>query len=279
MFRFRPSQRQKIRRPPAAAPGQPENLVPVPAEEFARLKRQKFVKWTAIGAIAAIAVGALLYRQSLPAAAMNHYIDARKLYDSGKYEDALRAATAAASDSTVRVQAYRLRARIYRALHRPKDALDDFTRLLKIDPNSAEDTQSRAQTYLEIDDPARAAQDFTRLIDLKNSGDAFNGRGLCYLKMNETQKAIEDFTRAIERDPRVEFYLQRGLAWGSAGEHNKAVGDLDRAIELQPELSATYRARAGEKQKLGDQAGAKRDRERALSLEKPALRPPAQVKL
>jgi tetratricopeptide (TPR) repeat protein len=281
MSRFRPDERKNTPEEPLPLPPpQPSvNLVPISAEEFDRQKRQKYIKWGSAGAIVALLILAFLYRSSMPAAALNHYIDATKLYDSGKYTDALQAASAAARDKGQRLSAYRLRAGIYRALHQPKNALDDVSRVIEMQPDSADDYQFRAQTYLDLDDPTNAAKDYSRLIELKNSGDAYNGRGLCYLKLNQTQKAIDDFTRAIDRDPRVEFYLQRGLAWGTLGDHRKAIDDLNQAIELRPELSTTYRARANEEQELGDAAGAEKDRDKATSLEKPTLPPPSQVVL
>jgi tetratricopeptide (TPR) repeat protein len=279
MSRFRPDQREQAPAAPRPSPKPSVNLVPISAEEFARQRRQKFLKWGGAGAIAAALILAFLYRSSMPAAALNHYIDAKKLYDSGKYTDALEAVNAAARDRGQRLNAYRLRAQIYRALRQPKDALADATRVIELQPNNAEDYQFRAQTYVDMDDPADAAKDFSRLIELTNSGDAFNGRGLCYLKLNETQKAIDDFTRAIARDPRLEFYLQRGLAWGTLGDHRKAIADLNTAIDMHPELSTTYRARADEKEKIGDRAGARKDRDMATSLEKPTMPPPSQVVL
>jgi tetratricopeptide (TPR) repeat protein len=278
MSRFRPLDRGT----PREDVGTPQNvskLVPIPPEEFARQRRQKFLKWGSGAALVALLIGSFLYRSSIPAKALNHYIDAKKFYDTGKYTDALEAVNEAIRDRGERARAYQLRAEIFRAMHQPKDAAQDITRLIEMQPNAPEHYDFRAQTYLEIDDAASAVRDYTKLIELSNSGEAYNGRGLCYVKLNENQKAIDDFTKSIERSPQVESFFQRGLAWGALGEHRKAIADFDHAIEMRPDLSAAYRARAAEKQKTGDATGAERDRQKAAGLEKPVLPKPAQVAL
>ena len=251
-------------------------FVPIPPEEYARQRRQKFVKWGSGAVFVAIVIGAFLYRQSIPPNALNHYIDAKRFYDSGKYSDALDAVNLAIRDRGNRRERP-LRADIYLAMHQPNQAAQDITRLIELQPAAPENYNLRAQTYLEIDDAASAIKDYTKVIELNNSGEAYNGRGLCYVKLNENQKAIDDFTKAIERSPQVEFYLQRGLAWGSVGEHRKAIADFDRAIEIRSDLSSAYRARAAEKQVIGDVAGANRDRQTAAGIESRFSRNPLRL--
>ncbi len=279
MSRFRPLDPNAAPHETAGNSPGASKLVPIPHEEYDRQRRQKYIKWGSIAALVALVIGAFLYRSSVPVKALNDYIDARKFFDSGKYTDALAAVNKAIDNGREQARAYQLRIEIYRALHQPKDAVADITRLIELQPAAAENYDLRAQTYLEIDDSASAAKDYTKLIELSKSGQAYNGRGLCYLKLKDYPKAIEDFTQAIERSPSVEFYLQRGLAWSAAGDHRKAVADFDKALDLRADLSTAYRARAAEKQKMGDGPGAERDRQKAISLEKPVLPKPAQVAL
>src|ERR1039458_1887729 len=139
MSRFRPDERGTPREEPAPRPQPSVNIVPVSAEDFERRKRRKYLKWGAAGAVVSLEILEFLYRSSMPAAALNHYIDAKKLYESGKYADALEVADAAVCGPAQRLNAYRLRAQIYHAMHQPKDALDDLTRVVELEPDSAED--------------------------------------------------------------------------------------------------------------------------------------------
>ncbi len=278
MSRFRP---EKLEQTPVEAPAvRPSgNLVPIPAEEFARQKRQKQIKWGSALTISALVIFAFLYRSSIPSAALNNYLDAKKLYDSGKYTDALAAVEPATRDNAKRVEAYQLRTAIYRALQQPKAALADISKEIDLRRDDPSNYNIRAQTYLELDDPADAAKDYTRVLELEKSAMAYNNRGLCYIRLNQPRKALEDFTAAIERDPSMEFYLQRGLAWAAVGDHTKAIQDFDHAIQLNSENSAVYRARANSKQQSGDQAGAQQDRQLAAKLERPEVPTPKQVVL
>lgn len=283
MSRFRPDERER-ERPPTPNPAQPPQpqpavMVPIPAEEFNRQRRRKFLRWSAAGAVVAVVILAFLYRSTMPAAALNHYIDAKKLYDAGKFSDALDAATQATRDSTQRLNALRLRAAIYRSLRQPKAAVEDMTRVIEIEPSGVQNYQFRAEEYLELDNAPAAARDYTKIIELANAADAYNGRGMCYLRLNQPQKAIEDFTSAIGRRPSVEYYLQRGLAWSSLGDAKKAITDFDEAARLRPGFSAVYRARSIEKQELGDKAGAERDRQTAIRIEQPEKPKLTQVEL
>ncbi len=278
MSRFRPDKLAKAtERVPVARPS--DNLVPMPAEEFARQRRQKFIQWGSAGAIVALVILSFLYRSSIPSTALNNYLDAKKLFDSGKYADALAAVEPATRDKAKRVEAYQLRTAILRAMHQPKDALADITRVIKLRPDDPANYDTRAQTYLELEDPTNAVKDYTRLIELNKSAMAYNNRGLCYLKLGQPRKALDDFTAAIERDPSMEFYLQRGFAWAAIGDQRKAIQDFDNASQLKAENSAIYRARANSKEQLGDRAGAERDRQLAANMERPQVPTPKQVVL
>lgn len=276
MSKFRPE--DPDRSPEGVLAARPAvNMVPMSADEFARIRRQKFLKWGGIGLIAAMLLLAFVYRSTLPSAALNDYITAKKLYDDGKYSDALEAVDGATRDSARRVQAYQLRTSIHLALHQPKEAIADISRVIQLQPRAVENYRVRAQTYLELEDPANAAKDYSKLIELENSASAYNGRGLCNLKLNRNQEAIADFSKAIEQDASVEYYLQRGLALQRAGDFRKALSDLDHAIELRPDASPPYRARAEVKERLGDHQGADRDRQKATSMETPESPNPKQV--
>ena len=231
---------------------------------------RQFIKVSAYVLLAVLLTGVILYWLSIPGKALTSYNDAKRLYDSGKYSNALYAVNESLRDRGLRLKAYRLRADIYLAMQQFQDAVADITRVIGLQPDLAENYDFRAHAYLELQDAASAAKDYTKLIALNGSADAYNDRGLCYLKLNDTSKAISDFTKAIEVEPRVEFYLQRSLAHSGSGDHPAAIRDLDRALDLQSQSMTAmycYRARAAEKQKMGDAAGSAEDIQKALAIE------------
>ena len=232
----------------------------------------RLLKWGASVLLALLLVGAAVYWSSIPGKALNNYNDAKRLYETGKYSNALYAANEALRDRGLRLKVYRLRADIYRALQQPWNAVVDITRVIGLQPDVLENYSFRAQAYMELEDPASAAQDYTKIIAMTGSAEAYNDRGSCYLKLNDLRKAMADFEKAIQVDPQAEFYFQLGMAHSAAGNPKQAILDFDRALESQQPSSMTamysYRARAAEKQKLGDAPGSAKDREKALAVER-----------
>ncbi len=92
---------------------------------------------------------------------------------------------------------------------------------------------------------SEAIQDFTKAIKLKpDYAEAFYSRGRTYDLQGEHDRAIQDFTKAIELKPDyAEAYHIRGLAYHSQGEHGRAIQDSTKAIELNPDYANIYYVR------------------------------------
>lgn len=230
----------------------------------------RFIKWTLLVLAAAGTAGAVLFWMSIPGKALNSYNEAQRLFDTGKYANALYAANEAMRDHALRLKVYRLRADIYRALQQPKEAVADITRVIDLQPGVVANYDFRAKTYLEMEDPADAASDYTRVIELTKSAESYSERARAYMKMKDAAKAIADLTQAIALDPCADYYLQRGLARSESGDQQQAISDLNRALELEPTSTTavySYRARGVAKQKSGDASGGVADLEKAEQLE------------
>jgi tetratricopeptide (TPR) repeat protein len=254
-------------------PPQPAGrMVPVPAEEFARRRRRPVLIWSG-AAVAVIGIAWIAWQQSSRPADAQNLVDANRLFETAKYNDALLAVNRAIDENVNPPDSYRLRASIYKFLGRPKDALADLDRVIELEPNVLAHYRTRAQLHMDLGNIDRALEDYTVLIERNGEASAYTGRALCYRKMGQLDKAIADLGRSMEREATVENNLQRGLAYAEMGDHRKAIADFDRAIEINPNLSQIYRARATAKQALGDWQGAERDRAKAYQLETPVPEP------
>lgn len=97
------------------------------------------------------------------------------------------------------------------------------------------------------------------------------GRILIKTKRNEDpaqviDKILPDLDRAIQLEPEnAEYYYIRFSVLCERGQTEAALADLDRAIELDPSTAQYYFARSTIRQ-FDDQAGASRDRQRAVEL-------------
>jgi len=81
-------------------------------------------------------------------------------------------------------------------------AIEDSTRVIRIDPNSAVTYVVRARAYFEIGDLDRAIADSTQAIrrDRNNIG-AYTIRGNAYGKKGDTDKAIADWKAILKINP------------------------------------------------------------------------------
>jgi len=81
-------------------------------------------------------------------------------------------------------------------------AIEDSTRVIRIDPDSAVTYVVRARAYFEIGDLDRAIADSTQAIkrDRNNIG-AYTIRGSAYGKKGDTDKAIADWKAILKINP------------------------------------------------------------------------------
>lgn len=130
---------------------------------------------------------------------------------------------------------------------------------------------SNAVELLQQGDEQGAVDAFTQLIQLlPESPDAYRNRGVAYLEMKQFDSAIHDFEKAIELKPKLEglysnmavawylkkeylraidfynedlalrpknhiIYLNRALCWAALNDYNKGIADVDKYLEISPD--------------------------------------------
>ena len=84
---------------------------------------------------------------------------------------------------------------------------------IKHQPDHASFYNNRGAVYGEKGDFDNAIENFTKAIRLKpDYANAYNGRGAAYAEKDELHSAIFDFTKVIELDPDdAEAYYNRGM--------------------------------------------------------------------
>jgi len=118
------------------------------------------------------------------------------------------------------------------------------------------------------DDYDRVIDDYTRMIQVDpNSADIYHSRGFAYYNKREYDLAIADYTKAIQIDPKnAVTYNNRGAAYNNKGNYELAIADLDQAIRLNPDFESPYRHRAFACLKKGNYRQARADINKAMQI-------------
>jgi tetratricopeptide (TPR) repeat protein len=157
------------------------------------------------------------------------------------------------------------------------EAVARFTKATDIWPPLAAGYLERGLAHLNLHETDAAVKDFQEAIDVNsNLTEAHTALGSIYRQRGDLKGAVKEFTLAIKLGSDVEANYQRGQMYESLGEHQKALEDYSQAIGGMPDAPYVYRARAMTRENLGDEAGAKEDRQKALLIEHPYARRPAQ---
>jgi len=238
----------------------PPIMIPVTAEDVARERRGKLVRWLAAALLVMLA-GWIVYKR------INTPRDAREAYDTGmrlvkasRYDQAILNFNRTVDLQPDFAEAYRMRGRAYVAQSNPEQAIRDFTRLAELVPGDTLALVERGFARLDTKDYANAISDASRAIALDpRLARAYNLRGTARRAAGDSRKAIEDFSQAVKLEPNLDNYFQRASTYQRLGEHARAIADFNKALEEDPNQPHIYYARAASRAAVGDTAGAKAD--------------------
>ena len=151
-----------------------------------------------------------------------------------------------------------------------REAVECFSRAIRLRPNVAAGYRYRALAHLEMGNRLDALNDFDAAIRLK-SDDAllYVDRARVLFRQQSLDAAIADCDKALALDPGLApVYGLRGDCFAANGESGKAFDDFERAIESDPDNAADYRlSRADLHLELEEYAAAVQDANAAVQLD------------
>ncbi len=122
------------------------------------------------------------------------------------------------------------------ALGDAEGGLRDTSRAIELDPQYSCAYYSRGRINNSLHLYADAIADFTRYMKLEPDeyiSDALIGRGVAYAGSGDIKAAVADYTRSIELNPQEPIaYKNRGNCYITLGDIEAAKEDLSRAAEL-----------------------------------------------
>lgn len=140
---------------------------------------------------------------------------------------------------------YYLRAQSNAELGNLREAIEDLSEALRLDPTDTKVLSLRAEFISESGKDDLSIKDFSQAINQNpNEWTNYQQRGNAYLKLGKYKEAMDDFTEIIKRNPKDPgSYLIRALARDKNGDHEGALQDYTHVIELNPKDDDAYLAR------------------------------------
>ena len=199
-------------------------------------------------------------------------LDYKRFYISslvklGKFTQAISLATELIEDNSKDTIAYAIRAKAYSESKEWLKAVDDYTKLLEISPNS-KIYSTRAKMYSAFGYTEKAIADYTQAIKL-DSGDAplFQLRAFANLKIHKKDDAMRDFNRSIDLDSTTAiYYSNRSMLHRDLRHPVLAMTDLSKAIMLDSMFIQAWQLRAMLKRELNDLNGSIKDYQKCLKI-------------
>lgn len=187
---------------------------------------------------------------------------------AGEREKAIELFGAALKLNRYSTTARLLRANAYIDLTKPELALPDAEQLVALYPGEAMGYALRAELHHMRGNVEWALQDYDRalLIDPARPT-ALANRALIKEAAGDPYGALRDIDRALaleKSDPA--FHLARGRMMFRALRMGEALAAFDRVLQLSPKHGEALRYRAHTRLRIGDNAGALVDAERAIDL-------------
>jgi Zn-dependent protease/tetratricopeptide (TPR) repeat protein len=227
----------------------------------------------------------------------------RKAYYRTKWQHGLQSTTAQIDRDSNNIKAYRQRLKLHRLLQDNRGAMQDLDRLIAIDPGSAVHLYERLSLHQRLAQYRAALLDTDLLLQLnpRSPSDtnrqqltsAFDldramqfhpqlqahlhyTRGDLYTKLGEIDLAIAIYSTYLSAPAqpnaaspsRYLAYLERSKLYAQTEKPQLALADLDKAIASEPKFaSGAYLESAKLRDRSGDRAGAKLDRQIATELD------------
>ncbi|MCC7430060.1 tetratricopeptide repeat protein, partial [bacterium] len=125
-------------------------------------------------------------------------------------------------------------------------ALEDYNKIIEIEPETTEFYQRRAEFYQKIGNNEKALEDYNKIIEIEpEMAEHYQRRAEFYQKIGNIEKALEDYNKTIEIEPETTVYYQRRAEfYQKIGNIEKALEDYNKEIELEPEEHVWYGNRA-----------------------------------
>ena len=139
-------------------------------------------------------------------------------------------AKAKESENKAKASSLFLEGNRYHAEKKFDEAIENYTKAIKLNGNFKEAYNNRGVSYVDTGDYFSAIKDYEKVMEINsNDTDAYNNRGIAYIKQKKYSLAIADFNKIIELDSNfVKAYYNLAEAYIFNKEFDKALETLNQ---------------------------------------------------
>jgi tetratricopeptide (TPR) repeat protein len=200
--------------------------------------------------------------------ASDFYLLAEDKYNKGDFQGAINNYDRVITINPNYAVAYSNRGIAYYQLKDYQKALVNLEKSISIDSRDAQSYSRRGMIYFQLKDYQRALIDLEKSISIDPKYvPAYNNRGVIHRFLNDYDKAITDYDKAIFINPQDTIaYLNRGLVYSDLKNYQRAIIDFEKVISISPEYALAYSSRGLIYAKLDNYQNAITDYNKAINI-------------
>jgi tetratricopeptide (TPR) repeat protein len=164
------------------------------------------------------------------------YIKGLLLYESKKWEEALKMFEIFLNLNPAKSETWFKRGVALYELGRYEEAIDNYNRAIQINSIYIDAWNNTGITLHCLGRHEEAIATFDRALQINPGYDnAWNGRGIVLDNLDRYEEAIDSYERAIKINPgNSNVWYNRGIALDKLGRHEEAIDSFDRALQINP---------------------------------------------
>ena len=200
---------------------------PTPAQRAQRRRQIRLVLGTLVGIVVVVASWQVFeYIDSAPERAEQQVNAGIAMLTPGRYGEAVQQFTEALQLNSASWNAYLQRGVAKQNLGQLDAALDDYQKALLLKPDLLKARTERAEIYRRKGDSRNALEELTKVIEIEPTTEAYTTRGLVRADLGQHQEAIADFSWVIEKLRDAPYaYLGRARSKRALGDEAGAQAD------------------------------------------------------
>jgi len=171
--------------------------------------------------------------------AFNQGVD---LYNSGNYQEALKAFLEVAEKEIGQPAVYANLGNCYSRLNQNEKALEAYDKAIELDPENPTYYQNKGSIYATMGDAEQARELYSKAASMSETLDpveaatSFYNMGVTYINAGKNQEAADALKKAIEMNPKhAEAHYQLGITLLGLNDMEGAMEELKTYLVVDPD--------------------------------------------